>query len=356
MAFDRGETDGERPAWDETRLLRSQQPEDDRETAVPVEEADLPAVPESAGHDLPWQDRRFVLVILNPRAGKCSGARNLSSVLMILQAGGYMPTVLQTESSGDARRFACELAGQYETIVCIGGDGTFSEVVAGVMDAQADIPVGYIPAGSTNDYAASLKLSPMMEQAAAELVEGEPRWLDAGLFNGRLFTYVASFGDFAKVSYGASQDLKNVLGHTAYILEGIGELPTLRAYHVRVETDDQVFEDDYLFGAVSNSTSIGGILRLDASDVSLDDGYLEILFIKSPATLRELVQMIQALSVQAYASCESITFCRSRRVRLWTDAEMPWTLDGEKAEGGDYAEIKVVPRAIQVLLPPDAHE
>lgn len=294
-----------------------------------------------------------MLIVLNPKAGKCSGAKKLGAVLQIFQNAGFLPTVMQTGQSGDARQFALLLAARFDVVVCIGGDGTFSEVVSGINAAGCDVPIGYIPTGSTNDYAASLGLAKAAEQAAADIIDGTPRRFDIGLFGGQPFVYVASFGGFARVSYTASQNMKNMLGHLAYILEGISDLPTIRPCHARLETDDRVLEGDYLFGAVSNSTSIGGILQLSNSGVSLDDGMLEILLVKNPAGPKELAQLLQAISTSTYANNDCISFCSSKRVRVWTDEQTPWTLDGERAQGAACISIATLPRAIGVILPPE---
>lgn len=292
-----------------------------------------------------------VLLILNPRAGKCKGSKKLSDILEILQKGGCITTVMITGKAGDARRYACEYCGAYDIVVCIGGDGTFSEVVSGIVSGHHDIPIGYIPAGSANDYASSLGLSFDLCVAARDIVSGMPKYYDIGRFNQQPFAYVVAFGSFAKISYNAPQDLKNVLGHFAYILEGIKDLHNLHPEHVRIETDEEQFEGDYLLGIFSNAMSIGGLLRYDKEMIGLNDGYLELMLIEMPTTPWEFSQMIQAMSNREYNQSSRIIFRRSKRISIHTDAIIPWTLDGERAEADNDVDICNVPNAIQVIVP-----
>ena len=207
-----------------------------------------------------------------------------------------------------------------------------------MIGAGLEIPIGYIPAGSTNDFAASLKLSTNIMQAAKDILEGEPVAYDVGKFGDRYFSYVASFGAFSRTSYTTPQNIKNALGHTAYLLEGIQEISQIRKEHVRMELDGQVVEDDFLFGAICNSTTIGGILTLDPKRVDMADGLLEILLVRAPQNLTEITECIQAVQDQTF-NCSMITFRSTSSVRVFADPEMPWTLDGER--GGSHQEVFV---------------
>ena len=199
--------------------------------------------------------------------------------------------------------------------------------------------MGYIPAGSTNDFASSLKLPGDILEAAREIVEGAPVAYDAGKFGERFFSYVASFGAFTRTSYTTPQSIKNALGHTAYVLEGIQELSQLRNEHLRLELDGgRVIEDDFIFGAICNSTSVGGVLTLDPSRVDLRDGLLEILLVRTPRSLAELRECILAVQDQTY-NCAMITFCSAHTITIHADPEMPWTLDGEREDG--HGEVTV---------------
>ena len=180
-----------------------------------------------------------LLLILNPCSGKKRANRALAEIVSIFNRGGYDVTVYTTAARGDATQVAASRCREFDCVVCAGGDGTFNEVVSGVYAAGSDTPIGYIPAGSTNDFASSMHLSRNLLQAARDIVEGEPRTLDLGSFNGRCFSYVASFGAFTRASYATSQSVKNALGHLAYVLGGIKELPSIRSRHVRFLLDHE---------------------------------------------------------------------------------------------------------------------
>ncbi|MBE5778289.1 MAG: diacylglycerol kinase family lipid kinase [Clostridiales bacterium] len=291
------------------------------------------------------------LVILNPRAGMRKGAQNLYDILAALQQGGYLCTLAITTKAGDGTDFVTEQAQDKDLVVCIGGDGTYNEVAAGMLQAGYTMPLGYIPAGSTNDFANSMNLSSNIKTAALDIVTGRETLLDMGSFGGRPFAYVASFGAFTKTSYSTPQTLKNMLGHLAYILEGLKDLTTLQPVHMRIETDVQAFEDNYLFGAFSNSTSIGGLLRLKKDYVDMGDGLLEVLLIRSPRNAMELGRMLVALKTGEYGGSECITFCSTRRAFIQTEKGMDWSLDGERAEGAETLEIVNLPGVLRLMVP-----
>jgi YegS/Rv2252/BmrU family lipid kinase len=240
------------------------------------------------------------------------------------------------------------MAPHVDLVVCCGGDGTFNEVINGVLRSGVDVPIGYIPAGSTNDFAASLHLPTNVLQAAKEIVEGQPRRYDVGQFSDRYFSYVASFGTFTRSSYATPQSVKNALGHTAYLLEGIQELSQLRKTHVRLELDDGVVEDDFIFGAVSNSTSIGGILTLDPKQVDMGDGKFELLLVRAPRDLLEISECLRALQTQKY-NCAMITFRSTTHVRVLDGLEIVWTLDGERQDGQETVDIVNRHHAISLI-------
>ena len=290
-----------------------------------------------------------MLFIMNPFAGQRRANRYLAEILTAFNRGGYDVTVYMTAGPGDGAREVEEKAAQMDLVVCCGGDGTFNETVSGLLRSGADVPLGYIPAGSTNDFAASLGLPANVMQAVRGILEGEPRCYDVGQFGDRYFTYVASFGAFTRASYSTPQNVKNALGHTAYLLEGIQELSQLKNIHVRLELDEgRVIEDDFLFGAVSNSTSVGGILTLDRKQVDMCDGRFELLLVRAPQDLSEVSECIRALQTQKY-NCRMITFVSASRVTVTASADMVWTLDGERAQGSEQVQIAVLPRAIRLL-------
>lgn len=279
-----------------------------------------------------------MLFVMNAFAGQRRANRYLPEILNLFNRADYEVLVHMTAGPGDACQAVARRARDMDLVVCCGGDGTFNETVSGLLLSGAETPVGYIPAGSTNDFAASLKLPSNALKAAQNIVEGQPVAYDVGKFGDRYFSYVASFGAFTRASYSTPQDIKNALGHTAYVLEGIQELSQLRKEHVRMDIDGRIVEDDFLFGAISNSTSVGGILNLDPSQVDMRDGLLEILLVRAPRNLAEISECIQALQSQKY-NCEMITFCSTPRVTVYANPDMPWTLDGEREDG--HEEVKV---------------
>lgn len=290
-----------------------------------------------------------MLFVMNPYAGTRRANRYLTDIISIFNRAGYTVTVHITNAPGDCTRIVEKLAPSMDLVACCGGDGTFNETVAGVLRCGADVPIGYIPAGSTNDFATSLKLPTRILDAARAIVEGTPVPYDVGTFDDRYFTYVASFGVFTKSSYATPQSVKNALGHAAYILSGIQELSQIRTTHMRLEMDGEVIEDDFLFGSISNSTSVGGVLTLDPSRVDMADGIFELLLIREPKSLVEISECIQALQTQQY-NCRMITFCSARHLQAIGDAQTTWTLDGERAEGKERIEISNLHHAIRIMM------
>ena len=289
-----------------------------------------------------------MLFIMNPFAGQKRANRQLSDLLLLFTKAGYDVITHMTTGPGSASEAAERLAGEVDLIVCCGGDGTFNETVSGLLKSGRDVNLGYIPAGSTNDFAASLKLSSNILQAAQDILEGEPVPYDVGKFGDRYFSYVASFGAFTRASYATPQSVKNALGHTAYVLEGIQELSQIRKEHIRMEIDGQTVEDDFLFGAICNSTSIGGILTLDPKQVDMGDGLFEILLVRAARNLEEIGECIRAVQSQKY-NCEMITFRSARSVRIFADREMPWTLDGEREDGHEEVMAENLHHAIHLM-------
>ena len=279
-----------------------------------------------------------LLFIMNPFAGQKKANKVLPEILMLFTEAGYEINISMTTGPGAATQLAAERGGMADLVVCCGGDGTLNETIAGLLDAGLDVPVGYIPSGTTNDFASSLNLSHNPIQAAKDILEGEPVAYDICKFGDRYFCYVASFGAFTKASYAVPQTLKNALGHTAYVLGGISELSQIRNEHVRMEIDGEVVEDDFLFGAICNSTSVGGILTLPQDQVDMGDGIFEVMLIRAPRHINEIADCILAVQNQTY-NCGMITFRPAKAVKILADPSMAWTLDGEKADG--YREIPV---------------
>lgn len=291
-----------------------------------------------------------LLLLLNPCSGQRKANRLLPEIIRLYNDLGYECVVYVTSGPGDATRFMKENAGRYGRIVCIGGDGTLNETIAGLIAGGESCPVGYIPAGTTNDYANSLGMSSDLLVAARDAVEGVPYYFDMGSFNGRQFIYTASCGAFARTSYTTSQTAKNMLGHLAYVMEGIKDLPSLKPIHMRVECEDRVMEDDFIFCAVTNSISVGGILKLNPDMVRLNDGLFEVMLIKYPMLPGQLARILAALS-SGNLPCDMIEFFTADRLSVMSGEDIEWTLDGERGEAGRRFEIINQYKKVQLVLP-----
>lgn len=289
-----------------------------------------------------------MLFIMNPYAGTRKANKHLAEILSIFNRADFSVTVHMTAGPGDCEKATMALAEGCDLVACAGGDGTFSEMINGLMQLGLDIPAGYIPCGSTNDFANTLHLSKDILQAARDITEGEPVCYDVGQFRDRYFTYVASFGAFTRASYATPQNIKNALGHAAYLLNGIQELSQLRKEHIRIETEDQIIDDDFLFGAICNSTSVGGILSLDPNQVDMSDGKFELLLVRAPRDFLEITECIGALQSKKY-NCAMVTFLSASSLKIFADPEMSWTLDGERGEGAREITITNLKHAIRVM-------
>lgn len=289
-----------------------------------------------------------LLFLMNPNAGQRKVNKHLPQIISLFNGCGWEVTVFMTTGPGSGREIVARRAADYDLVVCAGGDGTLNETISGVLDSGADCPVGYIPCGSTNDFAATLKLSTDVMTAAAEIMEGEPVSYDVGRWNDRYFSYIASFGAFTRVSYATPQNLKNALGHLAYVLSGITELPQIRNIPMHLELDGELLEGEYLFGAVSNATSVGGLLTINPKLVDLRDGKFEVMLVRMVRDTAELAECIAALQNQTY-DCAAITFRSVSRLTVHQNPELAWTLDGERAEGSRTITIENLHQAIRLV-------
>lgn len=280
-----------------------------------------------------------VLVILNPHAGKMKSKNGLFSIVDALCADGWTVTVQTTQRRGHASEISgnAEKDG-FDMIVCCGGDGTLNEVIDGLMRNDSKIPLGYIPAGSTNDFASSMGISLDIRKAIRNIIENEPITLDIGQFNSRYFSYIASFGAFTATSYSTPQSVKNTLGHFAYVLEGIKDLGSLTKYRMTVKTDSFKEEEDYIFGAVSNSTSVGGVVKLNSGMVDMRDGLFEVVMIKFPKNVSDLNKIVNGILGSDYSS-DAFTFIKTSDVQFDMEKIVPWTLDGEFETGANHIEV-----------------
>ena len=232
-----------------------------------------------------------MLFVYNPRAGKERIRDNLAEILELFAERGYEMTVVPTQARDEARQVVRDRSKDFSLVVCSGGDGTLDEVVTGMIQSGFRTPLGYIPAGSTNDYGESLGLSRNMILAAKTAVDGIDYACDMGAFNDDVFVYIAAFGLFTDVSYETDQAMKNVLGHLAYVLEGMKRLSNIQSFHLKVTYEDKVIEDDFIFGMVTNSRSVGGFKNITGKNVEMNDGLFEVTLIKNPSTVMEFNEM-----------------------------------------------------------------
>ena len=292
---------------------------------------------------------KTLLLIVNPRAGRTRSTAPLFDAAAHFSEEGYLVSIRRTRGRGHAAEIVEEEGAGFDRVVCCGGDGTLNETVNGLMRLTNPPPLGYIPGGSTNDFAASLELSPDALQTARRITASAGRALDVGTFNGRPFVYVASFGAFTKASYSAPQSIKNDLGHLAYLLEGVRDLSTLRPYRATVTTGEEIFDGDFLFGAVTNSTSVGGLMKLQREQVVLDDGRFEMLLIPNPTSAAGLQALIRSLVLQNFEGA-GVIFRHVSAVTVQTPEGFPWTLDGEYGSGAETVEIRNLRQRLTFLL------
>lgn len=293
-----------------------------------------------------------LLLIANPRSGKSKIRPALMGVVEVFSNASYSVTVYPTKSRGDAIEKAASLKkNEYDLLVVCGGDGTLNEVITGVMQSKLDIPIGYIPAGTLNEWSSGLGISRKIKQAARDIVSGKEVNLDIGKFGDKYFTYTASFGAFTSASYSTPQDIKNVFGQAAYIFGGIKSLGSIKPMHLKFECNDKTFEGDYLFGAISNSLSVGGIVKFDQAVVNLNDGMFEVLLIKNPSNILKLQPMLDGILKQELDR-EGMEFFHTNSLKIFLeDKELDWTLDGEHASQTGMIEISNIHNAIRFIVP-----
>ena len=296
-----------------------------------------------------------LLFFVNPQAGQRRVNRFLPEIIRIFIEHGYRCETYVTGYSGEIPRVLAQCGERYDLVACAGGDGTLNETVSGMLQAGMDCPVGYIPCGTTNDYASSIGLSADVIQAARDIAEGRPQSIDVGAFNGRSFIYTATCGAFAKVSYTTPQTAKNVLGHAAYVLEGMRDLTTIRPMHMRVTADDFALEDDFIFCSITNSTSVGGVLKLDAQMVALNDGRFEVTLVRNPINPAQMGSILVGLTTQNVPN-EMIHFFSAQKVRVESDAAVEWTLDGEREPETDVVDMENLHSAMRIIIPEKSQE
>ncbi len=278
---------------------------------------------------------------------------NLLDIIDIFVKSGYEVTVYPTQNKGDAVEAVVNMKDGYDMLVCSGGDGTLDEVVAGMMKRRKRIPIGYVPAGSTNDFAKTLKIPRDMRKAAEAVTNGVEFKCDTGSFNERNFVYVAAFGLFTDISYGTAQDMKNAFGHLAYLIEAMSRIGgPLESFHMKVEHDGIVEENEYVYGMVSNSLSIAGIRSLEKRDVILDDGLFEVTLIKMPSDTAEFGEIASALMNDT--SNAFVSFFKTSEISFTSFSPVKWTLDGEFGGSPEKVKIRNCRKSLGIMVPADA--
>ncbi len=289
-------------------------------------------------------NEKNLLFVYNPHAGKAQITASLAEILNIFTKAGWLVTARPTLAAGDASRVVAEIGADYGLVACSGGDGTLCETVSGMMSVPAEKrpPIGYIPAGSTNDFASTLGIPKTMTEAAEVMMHGLPLKCDIGAFNDKYFTYVAAFGAFTSVSYGTSQQIKNILGHTAYLLEGIKQVGNIKPFHLKVTVGEKCIEGDFLFGMVSNTLQVGGMKIPSDMAISVNDGLFEVFLVRAPKNIADIQGMITDAMKLDLNSKNFLSF-KAAKVNFTSETPMPWTIDGEY--GGDCTLVTVENRS-----------
>ncbi len=290
-----------------------------------------------------------LLFIYNPKAGKGSIGTHLGDIVEIFSEGGYKVTIYPTKCVGDGEIIAGQWGGEYDRIVCAGGDGTLDEVVTGMLLHGISVPVGYLPTGSTNDFARSIGLPRTVRKAARVAASDNYFKCDIGRFNSGYFVYVAAFGLFTDVPYETDQGMKNIFGYSAYVAEAVRRLPTIRSIPLRIEYDDDVITDDFLVGIITNSESVAGMKSLPGSDVELNDGLFEVMLVRSPDNIRDFNLIAPAILDRRIRSENVIRF-KCRNITIESDEPIPWNLDGEFGGMSDRTEIENLREAMEFVI------
>ena len=292
-----------------------------------------------------------LLLIVNPCSGKAKMKPNLLKVVQTFSDEGYRVTVYPTKAPADATAYTATLKdGEYDIIVVCGGDGTLNEVITGVMRSKINCKIGYIPAGTLNEWSTGLKISKVIPKAAADILTGNETTLDIGKFGDKFFTYTASFGAFTAASYSTPQKVKNLLGHTAYLLEGAKSIASIKSTHLKLKADDREIEGDFLFGAVSNSFSVGGVVKYKRDVVTLNDGLFEVLLIRKPDNILKIQPLIDGILKRKFDR-EGMEFFQAKNITVYSENPVAWTLDGEYAKSEGELTISNIHNAINFVVP-----
>lgn len=295
------------------------------------------------------------LFIYNPNAGKGLLKPKLSDIVDIIVKSGYELTIYPTQNYHDAYRKVRGYDEEYDLIICSGGDGTIDEVVTGMMHRERKTSIGYIPTGTTNDFANSLYIPRDLLKAADTAVNGVPFSCDIGVFNDDVFVYIAAFGLFTDVSYQTKQEMKNIFGHLAYVLEGSKRIFNIPSYCMKITYDDVEIEEDFIYGMITNSRSVGGFRNMIGDRVVFDDGEFEVTLIKNPKNAIEMQEIIGALLLNDIDSKHMYAF-KTGKITFESDEEIAWTLDGEFGGDHDFVMIENDRQALKIMVPNDRIE
>lgn len=293
--------------------------------------------------------QKKLMLIVNPIAGKSRAKYNLASIAALFYKNNYEPAIYFTSPDCGAEELIEMHARDFDIVACCGGDGTVSEAIEGMMKIKERPPLGYIPCGTTNDLAASLELPKNMKRAASTIANEDPIPLDIGSFGDEChFAYIASFGAFTEVSYETPQRAKNILGHLAYVFQAVKHMNKIKSYHVKVETAEKTIEDDFIFGSVTNSTSVAGLFKFDRDLVDFNDGLYEVLLVKQPKRFRTVIGIVLSMLNTTYKH-DHITLFQSSHIKMTSEEGLEWAIDGEHRSGSSVVEITNNHNAITLI-------
>lgn len=289
-----------------------------------------------------------ILLLINPMAGRQRIINELVSVVDEFTKAGYETVIYTTQGSDGTSRILREAEGRFDTVICSGGDGTFNEILGDTMTWKNRPNLGYIPCGTTNDFAMGLGIPTDIMDAVKNIIEGKPHTLDTGKFGDHYFSYVASFGAFTETSYSTPQSFKNAFGHAAYMFSALKELPNMIPIKVHLEVNDRVYDDKFSFGAVTNAHSVGGVVRLDPEYVKFNDGLFEVMLVRPPQTLLDLSIILNSVSTMKYDP-RLFVYTQASELDFATEKELNWSIDGEKVSGGTSVHISCVHNGLSLI-------
>ena len=294
------------------------------------------------------KERIKVMFIVNPKSGKRRPYFSAGKIADMFAQNNMEVAVYFTAPGYKADFLVKEHINEFDIVACCGGDGTISEAISGMMECGANKPLGYVPAGTTNDLARSLNITTNMSKAAKAIITGKPQPLDVGSFDDDYFIYIASFGAFTEVSYATSQKAKNLFGRLAYIFGAVKYMHTIKSYHLKVNTDTIDTEGDYIFGALTNSTSVAGIFKFENEFVDFADGQYEVMLIRRPDNIFTAFAICMSMLNKTYGH-KNIELFKASEIEFISEDPLDWAVDGEHKQGGNVVHIKNNPQAIHLI-------